>query len=75
MSERTSGDKIIDEEEFRQLEIQRTFAVLKASEMSVILAESRAESNQLRDQIASMTALLEQQKCVAALQRRHLPVR
>jgi hypothetical protein len=61
-SERTSSEKLIDEEEFRQLEIQRTFAVLKASEMSVILAESRAESDELRDQIASITALLRQQQ-------------
>jgi hypothetical protein len=61
LSERTSSEKLIDEEEFRQLEIQRTFAVLKVSEMSVALAESRAESDELRDQMASMTALLQQQ--------------
>jgi hypothetical protein len=61
LTERTSNEKLIDMEEFRQLEIQRSFAVLKAGEVSIALAESRAESDELRDQVASIKALLHNQ--------------
>jgi hypothetical protein len=53
-----SSEKGVDEAEFRQLEIQRTFAVLKATEKEVALAESQAESEELRDQLLVFTSLL-----------------
>lgn len=58
-----SSEKGIDEEEFRQLETQRSFAVYKAQEKKVALAESRAESEELRCQLVDLTALLQQQSC------------
>jgi hypothetical protein len=58
-----SSEKRIDEAEFRQLEIQRSFAVLKATEKEVALAESQAESEELRDQLSVFTALLQPQNC------------
>jgi hypothetical protein len=60
----THGSKNrIDEAEFRQLEIQRTFAVFKVTEKEVALAESRAESEELRCQLSALTALLPHQSC------------
>jgi hypothetical protein len=58
-----SSEKGVDEAEFRQLEIQRTFAVLKATEKEVALAESQAESEELRDQLLVFTSLLQHQNC------------
>jgi hypothetical protein len=58
-----SSEKRIDEEEFRQVEIQRTFAVFKAQEKEVALAESQAESGELRCQLLALTAQLQNQSC------------
>jgi chromosome segregation ATPase len=58
-----SSEKRIDETEFRQLKIQCNFAVSKAKEKEVALAESQAESEELRCQLASLTALLQHQNC------------
>jgi hypothetical protein len=63
LSERMSTEKHIDEEDFRQLKIQCTFAVYKAQEKEVALAESRAESEELRCQLVALTALLQHQTC------------
>jgi uncharacterized coiled-coil protein SlyX len=61
--EPTIPTKRTDKAEFRQVRLQRDSAMHKAGEMSVALAESRAESDELRDQMASITALLQQQNC------------
>jgi uncharacterized coiled-coil DUF342 family protein len=61
--ESTPPTKHIDKAEFRQVRSQRDSAMQKAGEMSVALAESRAESDELRDQMASLSALLQQQTC------------
>jgi uncharacterized coiled-coil protein SlyX len=61
--EPTTPTKRTDNAEFRSVRLQRDSAMHKAGEMSVALAESRAESDELRDQMASITALLQQQNC------------
>jgi uncharacterized coiled-coil protein SlyX len=59
--ESTSATRHVDKAEFRKIRQQRDSAMEKAGEMSVALAESRAESDELRDQMASITALLHNQ--------------
>jgi hypothetical protein len=58
-----SSEKRIED---RQVRLQRDSAMAKAGEMAMALAESRAESDDLRDQLAAITALLQQQKCGTA---------
>jgi uncharacterized coiled-coil protein SlyX len=59
----TSGKKVIDPEEFRKVRLERDSAMAKAGEMSVTLAECRADTDELRDQLAAVTKLLQQQNC------------
>jgi cell division septum initiation protein DivIVA len=63
-----SPTRHVDKAEFRQVRSQRDSAMQKAGEMSVALAESRAESDELRDQMASISALLQQQTCGSSLE-------
>lgn len=56
-----SNEHIIDEAEFHEVKFQRDSALLKASVMAIAVAESQSESDELRDQVAAITALLEQQ--------------
>jgi predicted RNase H-like nuclease (RuvC/YqgF family) len=63
----TSPTKHVDKAEFRQVRSQRDSAMEKAGAMSVALAESRAESDELRDQLASITLLLQHQTCGSSL--------
>jgi hypothetical protein len=49
------------EEEFRQLEIQCTYAAFKEKEKEGVLAESKAETEELRCQLAALTSLLQHQ--------------
>ena len=60
--------KQVDKAEFRQVRLQRDSAMQKAGEMSVALAESRAESDELRDQMASITLILQHQNCGSSLE-------
>jgi chromosome segregation ATPase len=65
--ESTSTTRHIDKAEFKKVRNQRDSAMQKAGEMSVALAESRAESDELRDQMASITALLHNQNSDSSL--------
>jgi hypothetical protein len=57
-----SSEHTIDEAEFHEVKLQRDSALLKASVMAIAVAESQSESDELRDQLASIIAMLEQQK-------------
>jgi hypothetical protein len=57
-----SSEQTIDEAEFHEVKHQRDGALLKASVMAIAVAESQSESDELRDQLAAVIALLEQQK-------------
>jgi predicted RNase H-like nuclease (RuvC/YqgF family) len=59
----TTPTRHIDEAEFRKVRLQRDSATIKAGEMSVALAESRAETDELRDQLAALSTLMIQQRC------------
>jgi hypothetical protein len=62
----TNKLRLLDSEEFRQVRLQCDTALLKAGEMSICLAESRSETDELRDQLAAVTNMLEIQTCAAA---------
>jgi hypothetical protein len=49
-------------EELRQVRLQRDSAMAKAGEMAMSLAESRSETDELRDQLAAVTEMLQIQK-------------
>jgi DNA repair exonuclease SbcCD ATPase subunit len=63
---RDSEQRIINEAELITVRQQRDSALLKTSEMAIAVAESRSEADQLRDQLATITTLLQQQKCVSS---------
>jgi hypothetical protein len=52
-------------EEFHQVVLARDMALLRAGEMSIDLAESRAETDELRDELAAITNALQAQKSAA----------
>jgi hypothetical protein len=54
-----SGKKMIDPEEHRKVRSERDSAMSKAGAMAMTLAECRAETDELRDQLAAVTAQLE----------------
>jgi DNA repair exonuclease SbcCD ATPase subunit len=62
-----SSEKRIDEAEFYQVKLERDSALVLASDMEMAVAESRSESDELRDQLVAITALLQQQKCGSSL--------
>jgi hypothetical protein len=64
--EPTIPTKRVDETELRFVRQQRDSAMDKAGEMSVALAESRAESDELRDAMVTITALLHEQNNVSS---------
>jgi hypothetical protein len=53
----------IDEADVHEVKLQRDSALLKASVMAIAVAESQSETDELRDQLAAMIALLEEQRC------------
>jgi chromosome segregation ATPase len=61
-----SEQRIINEAELITIRQQRDSALLKTSEMAMAVAESRSEADELRDQLATITTLLQQQKCVSS---------
>lgn len=50
----------VDMDEFRKVRLQRDTAMIKAGELSMYLAESRAETDELRDSLTAVTELLQQ---------------
>ena len=52
----------VDMEEFRSIRSQRDTAMFKAGELSIALAESRAEQDELRDHLTAVTDSLSQQQ-------------
>jgi hypothetical protein len=52
----------IDDADFREVKLQRDSALLKASVTAIALAESQSQSDELRDQLAALMALLEEPK-------------
>jgi hypothetical protein len=58
-----SSEQRIDEAELHEVKLQRDSALLMASEMAMAVAECRTESDELRDQLAAITALLQHKKC------------
>jgi hypothetical protein len=52
-------------EEYLQLELQHAMAQLRVGEMSDSLAQSRAESDELRDQLDAITVMWQEPKSVA----------
>jgi hypothetical protein len=57
--------KMIDPEEHRKVRMERNSAMTKAGEMAMTLAECRAETDDLRDQLAAVTELLAKQNTPA----------
>jgi hypothetical protein len=58
-----NSEQDIEEAEFHRVKLQRDSALLKASVMAMAVAESQSESDELRDQLATIEALLQQKKC------------
>jgi hypothetical protein len=61
----TANTKRTNTEEFHQIVLARDMALLRAGEMSIDLAESRAETDELRDELAAITKVLQVQKSAA----------
>jgi hypothetical protein len=61
-----ANTKRTNTEEFHQIVLARDMALLRAGEMSIDLAESRAETDELRDELAAITNVLRAQKSAAA---------
>jgi hypothetical protein len=60
-----ANTKRTNTEEFHQIVLARDMALLRAGEMSIDLAESRAETDELRDELAAITNVLRAQKPAA----------
>jgi hypothetical protein len=57
-----ANTKRANSEEFHQVVLARDMALLRAGEMAIDLAESRAETDELRDELEAITRVLQVQK-------------